>query len=83
VEKVKVTRKYQVTIPKEVRERAGVRVGDELLVSGTERRIVMEKSVDLDDLAGCWTHIERTEEFMKAARELWRTWKSGRYSTRT
>jgi len=83
MEKVKVTRKFQVTIPKEVRERASVRVGDELLVSGTERKIVLEKSVDLEELAGCWAHIESTEEFMKASRELWRTWRSKPYLTQT
>ncbi|RLF02438.1 MAG: AbrB/MazE/SpoVT family DNA-binding domain-containing protein, partial [Thermoprotei archaeon] len=30
---VVVTRKYQVTIPKEVREELGIKVGDRLLVS--------------------------------------------------
>jgi antitoxin PrlF len=57
VEKVKVTRKYQVTIPKEVRESIGVKVGDELLVSRNERRIVLEKQVDLEELAGAWVHV--------------------------
>ena len=78
MEKVKVTRKYQVTIPKDVRERLGVRVGDELVVRGAEGRIVFEKSADLGGMAGSWSHIESTEEFMESARELWRTWTSRR-----
>jgi len=75
LEKVKVTRKYQVTIPKEVREKMGISIGDELLVNESGWRIVLEKPVDLGDLAGSWTHIESTEEFMKNARQLWKTWK--------
>ena len=42
--KVKVTRSFQVTIPKEVREALGIRVGDYLNVYVDDRgRIVMEK----------------------------------------
>ena len=39
---VVVTRKYQVTIPKEVREALGIRVGDRLLVRVIDGRIVLE-----------------------------------------
>jgi AbrB family looped-hinge helix DNA binding protein len=70
---VKVTGKYQVTIPKEIRERIGVNIGDELLVNRSGRRIVLEKPVDLEDLAGFWAHIESTDAFMKNIRELWKT----------
>ena len=42
--RVKVTRSFQVTIPREVREVLGIRVGDYLNVYVDERgRIVMEK----------------------------------------
>lgn len=37
-----VTRKFQVTIPKEVREALGIRVGDRLVVKVVEGKIVME-----------------------------------------
>lgn len=41
---MKVTRSYQVTLPREVREAVGIRVGDSLEVYVDERgRIVMEK----------------------------------------
>lgn len=43
--RVKVARSFQVTIPKEVREALGIRVGDYLKVYLDEQgRIVMEKT---------------------------------------
>uniref|UniRef100_A0A7C3WV14 AbrB/MazE/SpoVT family DNA-binding domain-containing protein n=1 Tax=Thermofilum pendens TaxID=2269 RepID=A0A7C3WV14_THEPE len=43
--RVKVTRSFQVTIPKEVRETLGIRVGDYLNVYLDDKgRIVMEKA---------------------------------------
>jgi len=41
-EKVKVTRKYQVTIPQSVRSKLGIRIGDKLIVRSEGRRIIME-----------------------------------------
>lgn len=75
MEKVKVTRKYQVTIPRKVREKVGIEIGDELLVSGNGRRVILEKPVDIDRLAGSWTHVESTEKFMEEVREMWKTWR--------
>jgi AbrB family looped-hinge helix DNA binding protein len=44
VNKVKVTRSFRVTIPREVREALGIRVGDYLSVYVDEKgRIIMEK----------------------------------------
>jgi AbrB family looped-hinge helix DNA binding protein len=37
-----VTRKFQVTIPKEVRETLGISVGDRLLVRVADGKIIME-----------------------------------------
>lgn len=73
--KVKVTRKYQVTIPQEVRRKVGVSIGDELLVREEEKRIILEKPVDIEKLAGSWDHVESAEKFMEEVREFWRTWK--------
>jgi AbrB family looped-hinge helix DNA binding protein len=39
---VKVTRKYQVTIPESVRSKLGVKIGDKLIVKSEGKRIVME-----------------------------------------
>jgi len=73
--KVKVTRKYQVTIPEEVRNKIGVRIGDELLVREEGEKIVLERPINLEKLAGSWSHIESTERFMEEVRGLWKTWK--------
>lgn len=42
IEEVKVTRKYQVTIPEKVRSELGVKIGDKLIVKSENNRIVME-----------------------------------------
>jgi len=39
---VKVTRKYQVTLPREVREKLGIRIGDYLRVKVIGDKIVLE-----------------------------------------
>ena len=41
-EEVKVTRKYQVTIPENVRSKLGVKIGDKLIVKSENKRIIME-----------------------------------------
>ena len=41
-EEVKVTRKYQVTIPESVRSKLGVKIGDKLIVKSADKRIIME-----------------------------------------
>ena len=43
-EKVKVTRKYQVTIPERVRSKLGVKIGDTLLVKSEDNHIIMEST---------------------------------------
>ncbi|MBI4257621.1 MAG: AbrB/MazE/SpoVT family DNA-binding domain-containing protein [Thaumarchaeota archaeon] len=72
---VKVTRKFQVTIPEQVRKKTGIEIGEKLLVKYDDGRIVMQKTADIEKLAGAWQHIEDTEDFMSDARRLWRTWK--------
>lgn len=41
--KIKVTRSYQITIPAEIREKLGIKVGDTLTISLKEDHIVIEK----------------------------------------
>jgi AbrB family looped-hinge helix DNA binding protein len=43
-EEVKVTRKYQVTIPESVRTKLGVKIGDKLIVKSENKQIIMEAS---------------------------------------
>ncbi|QXJ29121.1 hypothetical protein J5U23_01990 [Saccharolobus shibatae B12] len=37
-----VTRKYQITIPKEIREALGIKVGDRLIVRVEDGKIIIE-----------------------------------------
>jgi len=79
MEKVKVTRKYQVTIPKEVRKKVGVEIGDKLRVTEKGELIVLKKmgkKKGLLDFAGCWKgYPENPDEFMRELRRLWSAWK--------
>lgn len=49
VEEVKVTRKYQVTIPESVRSKIGVKIGDKLIVKSENKRIIMEAPKRISD----------------------------------
>ena len=62
----KVTRGYQVTIPKAVREKAGIQEGDLVSVEARGTEVVMraQKVVDADQ-AWFWT-----EEWQKGEREV-------------
>ena len=53
---VKVTRKYQVTIPKEIRERRGIEIGDRLKVSLEGGKIALERAEEsvIDEVTGSW-----------------------------
>jgi len=42
LEEVTVTRKYQITIPKETRTRLGIELGDRLLMRDDGERIIIE-----------------------------------------
>ena len=55
----KVARRYQVTIPEEVREKARISVGDKVDVRYEDGKIVMERLEDswermMADSAGSW-----------------------------
>jgi len=49
MEEVKVTRKYQITIPKDIRTKLGVKIGDSLLLREEEDRIVIEIPKKISD----------------------------------
>lgn len=58
---VKVARRYQVTIPEKVREKANISVGDAIDVRYEEGRIVLERLEDnwervMNETAGSWAH---------------------------
>lgn len=57
--KVKVARRYQVTIPEEVRKEVGVRVGDVVDVRSEDGKVVVEKleknwDAIMNETRGAW-----------------------------
>ncbi len=75
----KVSHKFQVVIPKEVRESLGISQGDKLEVYAKNHEIIMkktkiEKPLSLRDLKGLgkeiWKGID-VEEYIKKERESW------------
>jgi len=75
----KVTSKFQVTVPVEVRERLGIKVGDEVEfeVEGDrallKRKLVVEEKLRaINEYAGvlreAWPKVDRTDDLMKALR---------------
>lgn len=59
--KAKVARRYQITIPEEVREEVGINVGDVVDVSSYEGKVVIER------VGRNW------DEVMNETRGAWRT----------
>ena len=75
----KVSHKFQVVIPKEVRESLGISQGDKLEVYGKNHEIIMKKSkvkkpMSLRDLKGLgkeiWKGVD-IDEYIKNERESW------------
>jgi AbrB family looped-hinge helix DNA binding protein len=63
----KVTRNYQITIPKEVRERLGINVGDVLIVDVEGNKVVLRKEkLELPVFrGGKGLSVEKIEESIK------------------
>ena len=59
MEEVVVTRKYQVTIPKRIREELGIKIGDRLLVKIEDGKIILEPIKPEDALRGLSTIADR------------------------
>lgn len=75
----KVSHKFQVVIPKEVRESLGISQGDKLEVYEKNHELVMKKSkikkpLSLKDLKGLgkeiWKGVD-IEDYIKKERESW------------
>lgn len=63
---VKVTRKGQITIPIDLRQKLGINEGDELLVEATEQgNIVLKPIRKLEDCAGIYSKYGTPEEAKK------------------
>lgn len=67
---VKVTRRGQTTIPAELREKFGIKEGDELLVEATEKGLLFKPIRKLEDCAGIYAKYGKVEEIKKEIEKL-------------
>lgn len=81
-ESVRVSGKYQVVIPKSIREEIGLEKGDELIVSLQEKAIIMRvKPKSYSDYTlglhkEIWKETEATE-YVEKGRSSWKTRQQG------
>jgi antitoxin PrlF len=62
---VKVTRKGQTTIPAEIREKLGIKVGDDLAVEAIDNQIVFKPIPKLEDMCGIFAGHADVAEIKK------------------
>ncbi len=71
----KITRNYQVTLPKDVREVSQLSVGDKVLVlaaGGKIELICMKKGI-IEKAAGLWKNLDETGvEYERRLRKKWK-----------
>jgi AbrB family looped-hinge helix DNA binding protein len=70
MQKVKVTRKGQTTIPIEIREQLGIKEGDELMVEATNQGVYFKRIPKLTDCAGIFAGHANVEELKKEIDKL-------------
>ena len=67
---VKITRKGQTTIPAEIRQKLGLREGDELAVEVVDQTIVFRSIPRIEDCAGIFAGHADVEELKKELDKL-------------
>lgn len=70
-----VTRNFQVTIPKDVREIHGIKVGDKILfsVDGSKVEVSKFKNNAVEDAFGAWKgKVEPGPNYVKKIRSEWK-----------
>jgi AbrB family looped-hinge helix DNA binding protein len=60
-----VTRRGQTTIPKEFREKLGIKEGDELMAELTKEGLLFRVIPKLEELAGAYSKFGKAEEIKK------------------
>jgi len=67
---VKVTRRGQTTIPVQLRQKLGIKEGDELLVEATQQGLLFKPIPKLVDMAGVDAKYGTVEEIKKEIDKL-------------
>jgi len=67
---VKITRKGQTTIPAEIREKLGIKEGDELAVEVIEQAVVFKRIPRIEDCAGIFAGHANVAELKKEIDKL-------------
>lgn len=67
---VKVTRRGQTTIPAEVRQKLGIKEGDQLVVEATDNGVLFKPIPKLEELAGVDSQYGTPEELKKELDKL-------------
>ena len=71
----KITRNFQVTLPKDVRKIVGIKEGDEVMFVVEDNKIALVKSKEDPVLAaaGIWKDMKETgAEYQKRIRQQWK-----------
>jgi AbrB family looped-hinge helix DNA binding protein len=66
----KVTRNFQITLPKDIRMVVDIKVGDTLLVSQREKEVVIKKLDEnpVDASFGIWKSVKDSVKFVREGR---------------
>jgi AbrB family looped-hinge helix DNA binding protein len=67
---VKVTRRGQTTIPVGLRQKFGIKEGDQLMVEATEKGLLFRPIPRLEDMAGVDAEYGKVEEIKKRVDKL-------------
>lgn len=71
--KTKITKKGQITLPNEYRERLDLSTGSVVVVELRKNQILVQKpKSDLAELFGSWSDI--TDKQTKQIKNIWRGW---------
>ena len=71
----KITRNYQVTLPKDVRELKNLKVGDKVLfvLEGDKIDVLKADKSTVSNAAGLWTDLKKSgQEYERKIREGWK-----------
>ena len=68
-----VTRKYQITLPKRIRRRLGIKIGDKLPISSKENKIIIKTSKVVTNPAEYLWNLSKKSSVIDAVKLIKRT----------